>query len=517
MRLVYLSLAWVLGIYLGSRFAFPWSIVLILLGVSFFLIVLSHRKKTLRWGGLCLILLLGAVLRFQSIPIGDELESYRGWYKLRGVVSADPDVRDWATTLQLDVREIKVDGEWESVSGRARVNAPRFPGWEIPRDFPFYRYGDLLEMRGNLKSPRPPDKEGEFDFREWLARQGIYTIISRPRDVTLVAAGEGTKLRGPIYSLRGSMSQSLQRAFHEPQGSFAEEVLLGKRGLMCPELMESFRRTGTAHMLAISGIHVMIVAGIALSASVWVFGRRRPTYLLVALTVIWLYAVMSGMRPPATRAAIMASLWLYADWIGRSHSSATALAFAASVMLALNPLLLGDVGFQLSFAAVSGLVFLTPIFQDWGKQIFGNPEGEISSGVSNYLIESCSVSLGAVIAILPLIAHHFHLIPLVSVPANLLTVPVLPGIILSAALVGIVGIFAPAIASILGWVCWLFITYVFNVVEAFASIPFAAVDVEVGVPWVVACYGILIGAVWLRGNWKRLMGSISKTNRLKVM
>ncbi|MBT4510850.1 MAG: DUF4131 domain-containing protein, partial [Chloroflexi bacterium] len=113
MRLVYLSLAWVVGIYLGSRFDFPWAPLTILLAVSSFLTILSYRKKALFWGGLCLLLLLGGILRFHTVPEGDGLEIYRGFYELRGVVAAAPDVKDHSTTLRLEVKEIREpDGEW---------------------------------------------------------------------------------------------------------------------------------------------------------------------------------------------------------------------------------------------------------------------------------------------------------------------------------------------------------------------------------------------------------------------
>jgi competence protein ComEC len=517
MKLVYLSLAFVLGIYLGSRLTIPWGTVAILLGVSLVFTILFHRRRALLWGGFCLIFLLGGILRFQSVPIGDELQRYRGSFELRGVVAADPDVREHATILRLEVREIKIDGEWHPVSGTARVNAPRFPALGDRRDFPFYRYGDLLEMTGRLVCPGGPREEGGFDFRKFLARQGIHSIISRPSEITLVAAGQGSRAMELIYRLRGSMSQSLTRALPEPQCSFATAMLLGQRGLLPPEIRENFRRTGTAHVLAISGLHVAIVAGIVLSAGVWAFGRQRPTYLILALAVIWLYALLSGMRPPVIRAAIMGSLWFYADWIGRLRSAFTALAFAAAIMLAANPMLLGDVAFQLSFAAVAGLVFLTPIFQGWGKKLFGNREGEVPP-VASFVIESCAVSLGAILAVIPLIAYYFDLIPLVGLPATFLILPATAGIILTSALVGIVGIFALPVASILGWVPWLFATYMIKVVELFAAIPFAAVDVEIGAPVVAAYYGIIIAALWVPRNWKRLTGGIFKvTDRLGEM
>ncbi len=301
------------------------------------------------------------------------------------------------------------------------------------------------------------------------------------------------------------MAQSLRRALPEPQCSLAEAMLLGLHRGFPAELREDFARTGTAHLLAISGIHMSIVAGIALFASVWAFGRQRPTYLLLVLATIWFYAMLSGMRPAVIRAAIMASLWLYADRIGRPRSAVTALTLAAAVMLAVNPLLLGDIGFQLSFTAMAGLVFLAPIFEGWGKKVFGNRDGEVSPS-TNFVIGSCAVSIGAVVAVAPLIAYYFQRISLTNVPATFLTLPAVSGIILSAALVGIVGIFAPAVAGILGWVSWLFAAYVIRVVELFAAIPFAAIDVEVGASWVVAYYGILVAAIWLPMNWRRLRG-----------
>lgn len=215
------------------------------------------------------------------------------------------------------------------------------------------------------------------------------------------------------------------------------------------------------------------------------------------------------MSPSGVRAAIMGSLWLYANWIGRPRSAFTALAFAAAVMLAFDPRLLSNVGFQLSFSAMSGLIFLTPRFQNWGRRIFGNQEGEVSSTLS-FLITSFAVTSGAVLATLPLISYYFGMISLMSLPATFLTLPAVPGIIVSAALVGFVGIFAPAVASVMGWISWLFATYVIKVVELFAAIPFASVDVNVNAPAVWAYYAILIMVLWVPKKRGYMAQSVAK-------
>lgn len=205
----------------------------------------------------------------------------------------------------------------------------------------------------------------------------------------------------------------------------------------------------------------------------------------------------------------MGSLWLYANWIGRPRSAFTALAFAAAVMLAFDPRLLSNVGFQLSFSAMSGLIFLTPRFQNWGTRVLGNQMGEVSSNFG-FLITSSAVTLGAVLATLPLISYYFGMISLMSLPATFLALPAVPGIIVSAALVGFVGIFVPAVASVVGWISWLFATYVIKVVEFFAAIPFASVDVKVSTPEVWSYYAILIMALWVPKKREYLTKNISK-------
>ncbi len=504
MRLVYLSLAWVLGIFLGSRYELHWSSIAILLGISAIFTLISYRKKAFLWTGLCLLLLFGGILRFYSVSEGDALQTHRGFFKLQGVIAAAPEIKDQGTVLRIEAKQIEIDEEWQDISGTVRVSAPKFPEF-AERDFPYYHYGDLIEFGGVLKSPDSPRSETDFDFAAYLARQGIYSVVYSPSNIKLIESGQKPDPMEWIHHLRRSMSASLEKALPEPQCALAQAMLLGERSSISPELRDDFSRSGTSHLLAISGIHVSIVAGIALSAGVWLFGRRRPTYFLLALGVVWLYVVLSGMSPSAVRAAIMGSLWLYANWIGRQRSAFTALAFAAAIMLAITPRLLSNVGFQLSFAAMAGLVFLTPIFQNQSKKIFGNEEGEISSA-AGFITTSFAVTLGAVLATLPLVAYYFEYISLMSLPATFFTLPAVPGIITASALAGLVGIFAPAIATVLGWLSWLFVTYVIEVVRLFAAIPFASVDVETGAPAVYAYYGILIAALWIPKNSGKIKG-----------
>jgi competence protein ComEC len=519
MTLIYLSLSWLSGVYLGSSIGLAWGLALVALAGVFISVLLLRRPRALLLFGLCLILLAGGIARYQAtIPAWDEnaLQFYNDKEnpaQIEGLVAADPEPGDDSTALRLEHIKVKTDGEWREVSGAALIYAPSFPDFGTERDFPYYRYGDLLRIEGYLETP--PELE-DFDWAEYLARQGIYSIIRYPDNVELVASGQGVKPLEWLYGLRTDMSQALDQSLSEPQNSLAQAVLLGKRSSLPLELKEEFASTGTAHIIAVSGLHVGIVAGIVLSLGVYIFGRRRPTYLLFALIAVWLYATLTGLQPPVFRAAIMGSLWLFGDYIGRPRSALTALLLAAAIMVGIQPLLLWDASFQLSFAAMAGLVFLTPKFQDLGAKALGGISEKTGWRASSarFVIDILSVTLGAILFTLPLIAFYFHRISIVALPANFFILPAVPGIIITAALAGIVGLFALPLAQVLGWVTWLSTTYAIKVNELFSALPFASVDVEVGMPLVCTYYVLIAVALFLIAKRRQLRRWLAKRRNI---
>lgn len=510
MRLVYLSLAWVLGICLGSILDIHWIPLTLLLSASLGAAFSGRRRRGVLLGMLCLAAVSGGALRFGAVPASDPLESYRGFFEMRGVVAADPDIKEFSTVLRLEVDRIRTEGgEWEEVSGMVQVYASKYPSFGDGRDFPYYRYGDLLQMEGSLESPRGRQEGEDFDFRDYLARHGIHTVVYSPQEISFLESGHKSRFVGTIYQWRRHLADSLDRTLPEPQCSVAKAMLLGERGSIPQEVRDDFSHSGAAHLLAISGLHVSIVCGLALTVGVAVFGRHRPVYLIVALATVWLYVAMSGMSASGVRAAIMGSVWLWADWIGRPRSAFTALTFAAAVMLAVSPRLLADVGFQLSYAAMAGLIFLTPIFQGWGKRLIDAPEGFVGSA-GRFVISGSAVTLGAVLGTLPLIAYHFREISLMGLPATLLTLPAVPGIIVTAGLAGGLGLVSPAVGEVFGWAAWLFVTYVIELTDRFADLPFSSVDVRVSAPAVWSCYAVLLAAVWVPQNRGRMRRSVSR-------
>jgi competence protein ComEC len=504
MWLLYVSCAWVAGVFLGSKLSLP--LLGLALGLIPFALIpfLPNSRKTLIVAGLCLLALLGGGLRFpSSLPSADEhslcFYNDTGIVEIQGMVSEEPDIRDKYCLLTFSASEIIINGEREEeVSGTALIRVPRYPA---------YYYGDVLKVTGKLETPSQSE---DFDYKSYLARQGIYSVIDYP-GVGLLDRGQGLKPLQWIYSLRERLSASLARALPEPQGSLAQAILLGLRGNIPDTLYEAFSRTGTAHLLAISGLHISIIIAMLLSLGTLVFGRQRSLYIWLTLALTWLYALLAGMHPPIIRATIMGSLFLIAEYLGRQGSGIIALAFAAAVMVGIQPGLLWTVSFQLSFLAMAGLVLLFPYFQAWGRKgvtsLFGARERIAAAG--GMITDGFAATLAAIVAVGPLIAYNFGVVPLVALPATFFSLPALPFIIVTSALVAFVGLVASVVAQILGWLAWLFLSYLVFLVQGFDALPYSSLDVTIISTWHVWGYYVILAGVIAFLNYRNQLADFS--------
>jgi len=414
----------VAGIFLGSELNVP--LVLILTGLIPLplLFLLSQHKKLIILTSLCLIALFGGAFYYQSSLSPDDESSLQFYnnetVEIKGMVNTDPEVRENTTHLYMSATEIKRDNGWQEVSGTALLFVPRYPG---------YDYGDVLLVTGELETP--PQLDG-FDYEGYLANQGIYSTMLYP-EIEILETGKGFKPLEWVYSIRNRLSQTLAEVLAEPQASLAQGIILGIRGNIPSSLQTAFSHTGTAHLLAISGLHLAIVAGMILSIGTWLFGRRHYTYIWLAVGTIWLYALLTGLHPPVVRGAIMASLFLTAELLGRQRSAFTALAFAATIMIGISPQILWTASFQMSFLAMAGLIFLTPPLRTAGRKAVSAILGEdgVVVSIANIATDSFSVILGAIIAVWPLVAYYFGIVSFVAPVATFLALPTLPAIIIT--------------------------------------------------------------------------------------
>jgi len=416
--------------------------------------------------------------------------------EFEGMVATDPETRDRAYIFQISASELQMDGHGNEISGKALVRVPRYHE---------YHYGDMLKVTGKLETPPQFD---DFDYRGYLARQEIYSVINYPK-IEVLDTGRGSRPLAWIYTLRSRLSQSLSLALPEPQGSLAQGIFLGIRDNIPHSLREAFARTGTAHLLAISGLHLSIIIGAVLSAGIWLFGRRHSIYIWVALLAIWIYALVTGMHPPVVRGAIMGTVFLIGEGLGRQRSVLTALAFAAAVMVAVQPQILWTASFQLSFLAMVGLAFVFPYLRTQGRKGMSNNVDTKASTVSlgSVLFDSLAVTLAATLATWPIIAYNFGIVSFVSLPATLFALPALPGIVLTSAMVSAAGLFAPLLAQILGWLAWLFLSYLILVVQIFDALPFSSAEISNTHIWQILCYYALLATTMATVKYRRQLAS----------
>jgi competence protein ComEC len=507
MILIYLSSLWLVGTYVGTILNLPPLFCLFGLVPLLGLFFTRRNRKAIILASLGIFLFVGAaVYTYASLYNVDENNirffNDTGAVELKGVISQAPDIRDNSTMLTLDAQEIGPGDAWQKVSGKVLVTVYRYPE---------YQYGDLVNVSGELQTPLSFD---DFDYKGYLEHQGIYAIMYFPK-VDVLESGHGVTPLAWIYNLRANLAQKLAEVLPEPQASLAQGILLGMRGNIPADLNENFTRSGTAQLLAISGQNLVIMAGILLAIGLWLFGRRRYLYVWLALGIIWFYTVITGMNPPVVRGAIMASVCLLAEVLGRQRSGFVALVFTAAVMVGINPYILGDVSFQLSFLAMAGLILIYPIIQNFTDRIISarlGGEGFVASTVK-VVANSFGVTLASIIAVWPLVAYYFGIFSLAGPIATFLLTPALTVIIILGSLTMLLSLASVAIAQFFGWLVWPFLTYMIAIVNALGAPSFAAIKIDSISPIIIVAYYIVVALlIWLQGRWSKVRNLFSGTS-----
>lgn len=484
-RLAVLALAWLLGLATAAfTNADPAALVAatgLLAAVSF---AASPRPRTLALIAVGALLILAAGWRYDSTQPEPSPISQRNGTEvtLRAVVSREPVERDTSHSYRLDVRERLQDGRWIEDSGAVQMTA---------RLLPRYDYGDLIELTGDLEEP--PVLE-DFDYREYLLRHGISSVIAFPES-KLIAKGEGNWLRETQIDIRSSLADGVSEALPEPEASLATGILLGARSALPQDLRDNMNETGTSHLTAVSGQNVALVAAFVIAMLTWAIGRRPAAW--AALAALIAYALLVGGQPSVVRAAIMGAIYVASIIAGRQNSAWYTLLLAAAIMTAIDPQSVHDVSFQLSFAASLGLVTLAGPLRD---AITSRIPAASTAKPLSALAETTTVTLSAIAFTLPIMAINFDRISVVAPIANLFAVPAFVAVALTSGVAAAIGAIPGVDASFMVWFAWPAAAYMTSVVSLFASVPGATIGIGWVDSWVAVVYyaALALGVLWLR-------------------
>ncbi len=355
--------------------------------------------------------------------------------------------------------------------------------------YPQYDYGDVLKINGKLKTPSVFE---EFDYKNYLAKDKIYSVMYWPK-IEIAERHKGNNLYQTLFRFKNKMTESIEKIMPFPEASLLEGLILGNKQIFSQDLKDSLNITGTSHIVAVSGMNIVILSNILMFVLIGLGLWRNQAFYFV-LVLICLFIIMVGAPASAIRAGIMSSILLFANKIGRLSNASRIMIFAGAIMLALNPLLLRfDIGFQLSFLAVLGLIYIKPILDGWLAKLIKKSE---LSGI----LQIITTTIAAQIAVLGILIYNFGRISFISPIVNVLVVPLLPLV------TAIILVFSGAtfiwsfLGKILVWPAYFATTYILRLIEWFSKIPFAAKEVSnVHWIWLLAYYILLIGfLVWYK-------------------
>ena len=496
MTLLAVASAFLLGVFLGDRLEPPVAaLLLITSGALLVALFIRRLGRSSLSAVLALFVIVGC---FRTAVMTDPTADLARYHtesaiQVEGLALDDAEPAGSAMRFPLRVERVLSDGGWTEVEGTALVTARPSVQAAGRRDPPHIRYGDLLRLEGPLTAPPELD---DFDYSAYLARQGIGSVMSFP-SVTVLQEKQGDRLRSALFGVRRSLHASLGRSTPEPAASLGQALLLGVRDTIPEAVLDDFRKTGTSHLLAISGLHVGILMALVLPISARVFGRRRSLYLIVPLVAVWLYAVLAGLSPSVVRASIMGTVYLAALALGRPKSILPALGLAATVMVAISPNILWSVSFQLSFAAMAGIATLAdPVSRKLqGILRVSDEEGADSHLPIRALAGAVGTSASAILATMPLTAFYFQQVSLVGLPTTLVTLPMLPFALVFHGLAAVLGLVFQPLGAAVGWLAWGATTYIVQVVNVAATLPVASFETgRIAPALVLGYYGV--GAVW---------------------
>lgn len=497
MTLFVLALCWLLGIGLGSLLTLAtWQwLALAALSLAAGLILRPRRSAALF---VLLVLTFAGAARFQSTqraaPADDILwrNDSGKVVTLVGWVADYPDVRETYTGLRLRLQGVLEGSTLTPARGVVLVHAERSGGWA---------YGDRVHATGLLETPPEfPD----FNYRDYLARQGVHSLMGRA-SVDPVGAGGGSALLRAVYAYRTRAHGVLQAVFPEPEASLLAGILLGIESGIPADLRQAYNTTGTAHIIAISGFNIAIIAGLFGRLFTRWLGARRGAW--VALAGIAVYTVLVGAEASVVRAALMAGLVILAQRLGRQNDALAALGAAALLMTAASPMTLWDVGFQLSFGATLGLVLYAEPLQRSAERLTARwLEPKRAARLAGVVGEYALFTFAAQVTTLPLTALYFHRFSIVSWVANPLVLPAQPAVMVLGGVAALAGTLWLPLGRLLAWIAWPFIAYTNRLVEAFADIPLASLPLGETSLGVVAVYFLVLFGVTLalpraRARW----------------
>jgi competence protein ComEC len=348
-------------------------------------------------------------------------------WKITGVIvtSDAKDLSRQKCILRIEFLEDK--GEPFPVKGRIRLT--------VSGDAPNLSTGDRIVFSARIKSIRNFNNPGGFDYQRYMAFKNVWGSAYVPAHQLTLIEKNVDKGAGVIISdARHRMSDLIDQVEDKEQQGVLKALIVGDRNAISPELRTSFNRVGAGHLLAISGLHIGIIATVSFLFFKWILSHIRFFLLnawtkkgavLLSVVPVLVYGLLSGMSPSTQRAVIMVIVFLAAFLFEREHDLINTLAMAAMMILIVHPPSVFSISFQLSFAAVLAIIYglsrLPPIWSSGPNRTREQKWAKAATKLYYFFM----TSFFAIIGTLPLVMYYFNQVSLVGLPANIVFIPLI--------------------------------------------------------------------------------------------
>jgi competence protein ComEC len=392
-------------------------IILILL--MFNLVILAAYQKLhlyfKRWvPGALICLSLFCLSFYSTISKKDSLkENYYGSRKGEALlvkINSEPKTTSGIIRFQAAVDAVARHGEFEQACGSLLLALKTDTLHNRT-----YKYGDQLLISHKIDPIDPPFNPFEFDYKNYLANQGIqFQSFLRDDQVKILAHNKGNGIIAYALTLRQHLVRDLTNYIsNKESAALASTLILGYKAELSQEVISAYSKTGTMHVLSVSGMHVLLVFSILqfLLRFLDRNARLRILKVVLILGLIWFYSLLTGFSSAVCRAALMCSIYVFGVSFNRKRNSYNTLAASALLLLIVSPNFLFDAGCQLSYMAVLGLIYLHP-------KIFHLLD--VKNGIVREIWNCASVSMAAQVATVPLSLYYFHQFPLYFLFSNML-------------------------------------------------------------------------------------------------
>jgi competence protein ComEC len=461
--LVGIALSFCTGIVLADSFPFSFRVLCLVTIVLLFSTFIFWGRGQLSTILLFVFFILLGALLFQSYQYAprDHIDNAARYCRgkiilLEGVITSDVEKRRFGkgrkTTFTLRVTRLQRSWGWQEKIGKIRV--------QIFREADL-SYGDRVLLEGKLHPPFDSD-DGNLSYKEYLKQNGIQHLLSVKKNgrVEVREPRQGHFLIALALRLKHRLKKIFATHLTPPEAALAQAMILGDRYDIPQHLRELFVKTGTAHILAISGQNVGIVAFLIFLLLRMIGLKRKIVYLLTIVFLIF-YALMTGAQPSIVRATVMAVVFFISFTVERETDILNSLALAGLVILMVNPFSLFDVGFQLSFVSVLTIILWVPPLLRFlargysSTQHFLQPDNPLvvdhssSKGLARlmwFFLQSFAVSLAVWVGVAGLIVYYFQIVTPVTILANLVVVPLMTLVMALGFGVLLAGAFLPGCA-----------------------------------------------------------------------